>query len=152
LTWCGFGAVPGRDIEGDVSYTYKDWHIMAFADPDQAKEAFKKAGLNYFLLDMRGQNGAIPYSPLFAPGNMEKYFEVVTIKGDVLLLTWKGEAAHPLRWPRDFSEDWAFLTSSENTSGLWALYQRVKYYYDKYEGQAYPVYIDTSLPPVKGFQ
>jgi|GEM_PF-5090035 len=152
LAWCGTGALPGQDFEYDVSYSYKDWHIMAFADPEQAKEAFKREGFNYFLLDIRAQNGAIPYSPLFAPDNIKKYFEIVAVRGDVFLLTWRGKSAHPVPWPGDFLQHWTSLVEKSNPNGLYALYRRVKSYYTKYDGRVYPVYLDATLPPVQGFQ
>ena len=44
------GAVPGRPIESEINYGYRNWHLMAFGAPDVAKAAFQKEGINYFIL------------------------------------------------------------------------------------------------------
>jgi hypothetical protein len=50
--WHGIGAVPGRDIETEISYSYPEWHVMAFGAPAAAKEALIRQGLNYFFIDI----------------------------------------------------------------------------------------------------
>jgi hypothetical protein len=149
----GTGAVPGRDIESEVNYAYKDWQIMCVAEPDQAKEALKKEGLNYFILDLeinqQRTHGALAQSPLFAPDNLQKYFEIVLCEGTGCVLTWRGESTQTVPWPDDFAERWS---EKRLLTGFPDLYNRLKHYYDHYNGRPHPVYLDPTLPPVNGWQ
>ena len=144
--------VPGRSIEREIDYTYKEWHVMAFGEPNEAKQAFQREGLNFFLISLYKplMIGAIPFSPLFHPDKIDEYFDVIWKSEwkNLYLITWKDSDANALEWDEDFLRDYEVKLQEE---GLPDLVARVRSYYQKY-GTNYPVQIDPSLPPVKGWQ
>ena len=143
---------PGRTIEHEIDYTYKEWHIMVFEKPEAAKTAFQREGLNYFLISLESplMFGAIPFSPLFHPDNIDEYFDVIwkSEGKNLYLITWKDNSANVLEWDEGFLRDYDVKLQEE---GLPDLVARVRSYYQKH-GTNYPVEIDIALPPVKGWQ
>lgn len=142
--------VPGRPIELEVDYSYRDWHVMVFGEAEEARTALQKEGLNYFLLDTeRGfGHGGLPYSELFKPETLNSYFDLIWKKGNTYLLTWKnsGQSIGPI--PAEVIAQWHVLLESSFPE----LYARIKLYYDQNHETIYPVYPDPSLPPLRGWQ
>jgi len=157
----GIGTIPGQHIVSEVSYAYNgNWPVMVFAEPEAAKAAFKKEEINYFLLDLNQPIfGALPYSPLFAPNNIEKYFEIVWRQEgerdqEVYLLTWRGEEAQAVPLTSEFLKRWeeALSVSVAHFGDTKVLYDQMKYYYDSHGGRSYPIPSDFTLPDVKDNQ
>jgi hypothetical protein len=151
------GYVPGRSVESEGFFGYRDWHLMVFGSPEVAKDAFKKEGINYFIFNFDlfdfnkwGYYGALPHSPLFTPAKLNDNFDVVWSQNQTYLLTWKGEAKTPMVLPNHAIEQFAERIKSKTTFP--DLYDRIKLYYDRNHGAAYPVVSDPSLPPVSGFE
>jgi hypothetical protein len=149
--WCphftdAAGAVPGRCLETEPSFGFPDWHLMVFAEPQVAKSALQRHGLNYFLIDLsKPVFGALAFSPLLSPDNLDASFEVAFHEGTTYLLTWRHTDAALGELPKF----WAVRLAE---SPYKALYERVQSYYQKHGGRAYPVYDDPRLPPVPGWQ
>jgi hypothetical protein len=143
--------LPGRTIEREIDFAYKEWHLMVFGEPEEAKKAFQREGINYFLISNDPYKwhpiGALPLSPLFNPDNLPNNFDVIwkSDQGLTYLITWKGTNLKTFPWEKEFLET---NKAKEFPTGL---YERVRLYYQKY-GTNYPVYPDNSLPPVQGFQ
>ena len=54
----------------------------SFGSPEEARSAFQKLGINYFALNLRRQFMiGLPFSPIFKPENVRKYFEIVWSEG-----------------------------------------------------------------------
>lgn len=143
------GAVPGRPVESEMNYCYRDWHQMVFAPPEAAKAAYIKEGLNYFVFDPTELfRGDLLYSPLFSPDTINDYFGVVYSEGSTYLLTWKKPGTEPLA-PTITA---ALREIAISPDGLHGLYLRVRGYYEANKGAPYPVYSDPRLRPVTGWQ
>jgi hypothetical protein len=148
----GVGAVPGRLVESDINYGYREWHQMVFGQPEAAQAAFQQEGINYFVFDLsRSFTWALPHSPLFTPSTINDYFDVILVKGTTYLLTWKkGGGKEGSRLPQYVVDSLERITQSRAT--LPGLYRRMKSYFDRNKGAAYPVTSDPSLPSVEGWQ
>ena len=144
--------LPGRSFEREIDYSYKEWHIMAYGEPEEAKQAFQREGLNYFLIALYKplMFGAIPFGPLFQSDNIDQYFDVVWKSEwkNLYLITWRGSDANALEWDEEFLQEYEIKLQKD---GLLDLVARVQSYYQKH-GTKYPVENDAGLPPVEGWQ
>ncbi len=85
----------GRGLEMDLlAYSFgPDWHIMMFENSDMAKKAYQKQGINHFFIDTSvNVYGAIPFSSLFEPENINQYFKIVWHDEFRYILTWRTPA------------------------------------------------------------
>jgi hypothetical protein len=99
--------VPGCLIESVVSFKLSGRldEILGGA-PELAKQRLQEAGLNYFLF-MKNYRiiDLLPFSQLFAPDTIGRYFGVKWSDGSTYLLTWVGPDTRPLG--PDFLEAYA---------------------------------------------
>jgi hypothetical protein len=144
------GAAPGRPIETEVDYNYKEWHVMVFGTAEEAEAALKREGINYFIIDTKlgPQLGGLPHSDLFDPQKLNDRFDVIMNKNSTYLLTWKGSGKSIGVIPQKAIDTWAEFVAKDYPE----LYERIKLYYQRNNGAAYPVYTDPTLPAVPGWQ
>jgi hypothetical protein len=65
--------------------------------PEQAKQLFQNAGVNYFLVVKNRKMGVLPsYSRLFSPETIGRYLAVKWTDGSAFLLTWIGPHTTPI--------------------------------------------------------
>jgi hypothetical protein len=171
-------AIPGRPMEVEMNYSYRNWHTMVFDDPVIARMAFEGEGIKYFYFDFTYPvNGMIPFSPLFQARGILPHLRVVWYSQNAYLLTWRhsydmdektpGEClwwGNPrgcvLTWRRGYFADKDTSVEAEfagrlaenvsqNSAGR-NLYERVKLYWLRNGKAASPVKRDRSLPEVQG--
>jgi len=145
------GLVPGERIETEIDYSYKQWHRFAFSAADEAKEALRIEGLDYFLIDFSffkeyAVTSLMLSSPLFQIENLKKHFTIAAASGSAYILTWKNSGDAEL--PEAFVEFWKSVKIDKRFVDL---ADRINHYHSKY-GENYPIYSDPSLPAVKGWQ
>ncbi len=142
---------PDCELESFVSFAlHQDWHEVLFEEPEQARAALQKQGLNYFLIDLnRDMVDVLQYSPLFRPENVGKYLEVRWHRGSTYLLTWPGPDTEPL--PEEFLTIWS-LMEFWNPCDLGPLYEVVRTIYKQNKGKPFPIVRDPSLPHPPGWQ
>ena len=149
LTYYWFPFVPYRNFETEVSFAFKgDWHQMVFEEPQKAMEAFKRNGLNYFVIDLnKNLYGTYPYSILFEPPNILKFFKIVWSNKDIFLLTWREDGEQGVSFR--FLNEW----KNKIERGQYEkLYNRMRYIYLNQKERSYPIYKDPNLKPVQGWQ
>lgn len=150
---------PYAPLETEYSFSLgKDWHTAMFAPPQEARACLERQGLNYFLVDTKTVFfDFLVFSPLFAPGSLEKNFLVAWRKGDVYLLTWapaSGEAeGQPAADMRDLLAGWELnLARSQEWKPMRELYAQILAIYEYNGRDAKRVALPPGLRPVQGFQ
>ncbi len=144
-----YAYVPGERLETEIDFSYKKWHRMVFASPEEAKAAFIEEGLNYFLIEFGHQFGSFySMSPLFTNESIIKNFKIVSRQGNVYVLSWKENLRPGEKVSDEFLELWG---KREIIDFFGPLYGRVKHYYDT-QGERYPVIVDKSLDQLPGWQ
>jgi len=81
---------PNCQIESVISFKLSS-HLNEIlnGNPKQAKAILQKEGLNYFILEWQfGFLDILPFSQLFHPNNIQKYFSIQWTDGNTYLLTW----------------------------------------------------------------
>jgi hypothetical protein len=108
LRTIGFLNGPGIHIETYMSSRLSmDWHHIVFSEPRIAKKALKKAGMDFFLVDVNEpMEGLLPFSPLFSPRRLQDQFSVVERWGSVYLLTWNDSPLESSPIPTLLVEYW----------------------------------------------
>ena len=160
-------AIAGRPMEVELNYSYHDWHTMVFDQPAAARAAYKKEGIKYFYFDFTYPvNGMMPFSPLLYKDSVLSNLYVVWHSKNAYLLGWckphdakttdssDGEqncapndnAHHAVEkeFIKRLSDNKKHNVPGEN------IYRRIKLYWDRNAGEAFPVTRDLSLPDVKG--
>src|SRR5262249_54457547 len=90
--------VPHCNVESVVSYKMSGRmdEILA-GSPEHAKELLQAEGLNYFLFSAQHRLlDMLPYSRLFSPENIQKYFGIAWTDRTNYLLTWASSSTQPL--------------------------------------------------------
>lgn len=93
-----FCMVPDCQVESVVSFELSPFFDEIFtASPETAKKLLQNAGINYFLFlkDVRMLD-ILPYSKLFAPETIGRFFGIKWTDGSAYLLTWIGPGTKPL--------------------------------------------------------
>jgi hypothetical protein len=82
---------PGCQVESVISFKFSSrMNEILNGSPLAAKNILQQEGLNYFLfLSEYPLLDYLPFSELFKPENMKKYFTVKWTDGKTYLLTWK---------------------------------------------------------------
>jgi hypothetical protein len=79
----------------------RDWDRVMFGEPEEAKEALQKAGINYFLFTKESQfSDPLMTAPLFSPDQISRYVGIRWTDGTTALLTWLQPGMQP------FDESW----------------------------------------------
>lgn len=89
---------PDCYVESVISYKFSP-HMSEILSgtPQQAKKILQAEGLNYFLfLSEYPMLDYLPYSKLFKPENISKYFSIKWSDNKTFLLTWKNEHDKPI--------------------------------------------------------
>ncbi len=104
---------PNCHIESVISFKFSsDMNTILSGTPEQAKNVLQKEGLNYFLfLTEYPLLDYLPYSQLFQPNNIQKYFSIVWTDGKTYLLTWKNSNDQPVN--NQFIKQYKKLLSAE---------------------------------------
>lgn len=90
--------LPGTPLLSEPTYSFgDDYDVILFGPPDEAQQALRQQGINYFGLTLDSPLFVgIPFSPLFAAEELEQRFGLVWREGETFLLTWKDEDTLPL--------------------------------------------------------
>jgi len=90
---CGPGYFFPDMVVSEPSYALGNaYNTALFGSPEEARKAYKKLSINYFAINLRRQFMiGLPFSPLFRPENLQRYFELVWSEGDFYLFTWRSE-------------------------------------------------------------
>lgn len=152
-------AIPGRPMEVELNYSYRQWHTMVFDNPIKARFAYEMEGIKYFYFDFKYPiSGMIPFSPLFTTSGILTHLQVVWHSKSAYLLTWRKvtnntninisnqnlQNSIEIKFAKRLSDKLRRSTSNRN------LYERIKLYWMRNSGAAYPVERDLSLPNVEG--
>jgi len=89
---------------------------IIFGEPGFAIQFLKKKNWNFFLISPKGPfNNPLVYSHLFERSNLKKYFSLVKIQEDFIILTWK-DNVHPQEIPKSILEKIDFARNPPNPS------------------------------------
>jgi hypothetical protein len=89
--------VPGCMIETFLNFKIPRILDIMTGSPEQAKQLFQNAGVNYFLVVKDRKIGVLAsYSRLFAPETIGRYLAVKWTDGSAFLLTWIGPHTTPI--------------------------------------------------------
>lgn len=143
--------MPGSGmLWGGLGPHLREWHTATFGTANDAKAVYQRYGISHFYFDTSVGTfilGCEAYSPLFTTGPIRQYLKVVWRDENSYLLGWR-ETNEP-----ESAEDKAFFHSWETNKSfdMYPMCKRVEYYYRTQEGK-FPLHIDITLPPVKGWQ
>lgn len=88
--------LPDCQLEIDDAFLTAGWQTIMFGSPEQARAAWQKAGVNYFLYSKELRIvDSVPLSPLFTPDNIARYLGIRWTDGTTALLTWAGPDTKP---------------------------------------------------------
>jgi hypothetical protein len=91
--------LPDCRVESWASYRQaRNWQVVYFGAPEEARDALKSEGLDYFFISTAtGMQTYLPTeSALFKPENIAKYMAVRWHKDNAYLLTWPGKDTTPI--------------------------------------------------------
>jgi hypothetical protein len=100
-----------------------DWDVAVFGEPDQAKAALQKAGINYFLFSREFDSiDPLMKSPLFDPDHIARYLGIRWTDGTTALLTWLGPDVQPLdeAWIESFRSTAAEVPKTDFLKSIFA--------------------------------
>jgi hypothetical protein len=83
----------------------RPWETIMFGTPEEARDALKASGYNYFLFTRElPLDDYLPRSPLFASDNIANYLGIRWTDGTTALLTWIGPDTKPFdgAWLTDY--------------------------------------------------
>ena len=131
---CGPGYFFPAMVVSEPSYALGGLYPTAlFGSPEEARSAFQKLGINYFALNLRRQFMiGLPFSPIFKPENVRKYFEIVWSEGDFYMLTWRAENSDK-EVPSEFLHKLEQKQIEESKTGWGTYYNDM---YKKYKNEA----------------
>jgi len=103
--------VPNCIIESVVSYKLSSrLDEILVANPEDAKLLLQKEGLNYFIFSSKSRIiDLLPYSPLFRPETVGRYFGIKWTDGETYLLTWKDQTTSPItpKFNKSYYDKWS---------------------------------------------
>ncbi len=144
---------PAPRFETMVSFSMGPrWHEVLFEPAEHARAVLREEGLDYFLIDTRDRFfDLLPHSPLFRPGEIERWMRVVWHEDGQYVLTWRDRPAPPL--PEELLRDYrAQIEESQQVADWKALYERIGSIYRANRGRPYPLRREPGLPAIRGWQ
>ena len=131
-----------------------NWHEIAFGKPEMAVAELKKLDLNYFVIDTNEPFfDILPYSALFLPKNIDKYFGVVWSNKGVYLITWASDKTKP--FPPEFNGSYKeSIKKAHDFADFDKIHYQLQLIYNQWlkNGKTWPVATDPSMPHPRGWQ
>ena len=114
----------------------------------------KKLDLNDFVIDTNEPIfDILPYSALFLPKNIDKYFGVVWSNKGVYLITWASDKTKP--FPPEFNGSYKeSIKKAHDFADFDKIHYQLQLIYNQWlkNGKTWPVATDPSMPHPRGWQ